>query len=141
MEFYSEQDARKIKDPRGHLLILDRSFDLIAPVVHDFFYQTGMADYKDGLGKDGEVKVDNKTVFLNDQDELWCRLRAMHCVEAYEIVNAEVAKIVSSNKTDTEGMSIQDMAELMRKLPKQEEMMKNYKIHMDLLNKVLTSIT
>ena len=33
------------------------------------------------------------------------------------------------------------MAELMRKLPKQEEMMKNYKIHMDLLNKVLTSIT
>ena len=29
----------------------------------------------------------------------------------------------------------------MRKLPKQEEMMKNYKLHMDLLNKVLTQIT
>ena len=31
------------------------------------------------------------------------------------------------------------MAELMRKLPKQEEMMKNYKVHMELLNKVITS--
>ena len=50
----------------------------------------------------------------------------MHCVEAYEIVNQEVAKIVSSSKTDTEGLSVQNMAELMRKLPKQEEMMKNY---------------
>ena len=63
----------------------------------------------------------------------------MHCVEAYEIVNQEVAKIVSSSKTDTEGLSVQNMAELMRKLPKQEEMMKNYKVHMELLNKVITS--
>ena len=88
------------------MLILDRTFDLISPVVHDFFYQTGVADYKDGFGKDGEVKVDNKVILLNDQDELWCRLRNMHCVEAYEIVNQEVAKIVSSSKTDTEGMSV-----------------------------------
>ena len=65
-----------------------------------------MTDYKDGLGKDGEIKIDNKKVFLNDQDELWIRLRSMHCVEAYEIVNQEVASIVSSSKTDTEGMSI-----------------------------------
>ena len=69
------------------MLILDRTFDLISPVVHDFYYQTGVADYKDGFGKDGEIKIDNKTVLLNDQDELWCRLRNKPCVEAYEIVN------------------------------------------------------
>ena len=66
VEFYSEQDERKIKEPRGHLLILDRTFDLISPVVHDFYYQTGVSDYKDGFGKDGEIKIDNKTVLLND---------------------------------------------------------------------------
>lgn len=120
------------------MLILDRTFDLISPVIHDFFYQTNLSDYKEGLGKDGGIKVDNKQVFLTDQDELWYRLKNAHCVEAYEQVNQEVAKIVSSNRTDTSGMSISDMTELMRKLPKQEEMMKNYKIHMELLNKVLT---
>ena len=78
---------------------------------------------------------------MNDEDELWCRLKNIHCVEAYEAVNAEVAKIISSSKADTEGMSITDMTELMRKLPKNEEMLKNYKVHMELLNKVLTSIT
>lgn len=38
-------------------------------------------------------------------------------------------------------MSLQDMAACIRDMPKQEEMMKVYKIHIDLLNKVITDIT
>ena len=38
-------------------------------------------------------------------------------------------------------MSLQDMAACIRDMPKQEEMMKVYKIHIDLLNKVITGIT
>jgi Sec1 family len=37
-----EEEAKKkkikIKDPRGVLIIVDRSFDLIAPIVHDYYY-------------------------------------------------------------------------------------------------------
>lgn len=33
-------------------------------------------------------------------------------------------------------MALKDMAELMRKLPKQQEMMRGYKIHTDLLGRV-----
>ena len=60
-------------------------------------------------------------------------------------MNQEVTKIVSQNKdragTKTEEMSLQDMASCIRDMPKQEEMMKIYKIHIDLLNKVITEIT
>ena len=37
-------------------------------------------------------------------------------------------------------MALKDMAEMMRKLPKQQEMMRGYKIHTDLLNRVTTSL-
>jgi len=37
-------------------------------------------------------------------------------------------------------MALKDMAEMMRKLPKQQEMMRGFKIHVDLLNRVTNSL-
>ena len=68
---------------------------------------------------DGSTKVDNKTVFINDQDELWVQLRNMHFLEAFNYVNSQIQGIVDTSKTDTTKMEMKDMAELMRKLPKQ----------------------
>jgi len=38
-------------------------------------------------------------------------------------------------------MSLQDMAELLRSMPKYEEMMKSYQIHMEITNKVIVGFT
>ena len=38
-------------------------------------------------------------------------------------------------------MSLQDMAEVLRTMPKYEEMMKRYQIHMELINKGITDFT
>ena len=72
----------KVREPRGSMLILDRGFDLIAPANHDYFYQTNVHDVKDVLD-DGEVKIENKTVHLNDYDDVWGRLRNMHIAEVH----------------------------------------------------------
>lgn len=65
-------------------MILDRSFDLIAPIAHDYYYQTNVSEYKDGFrGDDGEFKLDTKTIYLNDHDELWVRFRNTHCIEVF----------------------------------------------------------
>ena len=100
-------------------MILDRTFDLISPVVHDFFYETNVVDIKDGVSGDGSVKVDNKMVVINDCDELWVQLRNMHFLEAFNYVNNQIQAIVETSKTDTTKMELKDMAEMMRKLPKQ----------------------
>ena len=89
-DFYQGANQHKIKLPRGSLLILDRTFDLIAPVAHDFFYQTNVVDIKDGVSNDGSVKVENKTVHLSDTDELWVNLRNMHFLEALNYVNTQI---------------------------------------------------
>ncbi len=48
------------------MLILARSFDLIAPVMHDFSYESLLYDVRE-VGDQHELKVENgKTVFLND---------------------------------------------------------------------------
>ena len=44
--------------------------------------------------------------------------------------------IVDTSKKDASQMALKDINELMRKLPKQQEMMRGYKIHSDLLNRV-----
>ena len=82
-EFYAK-DMKSVKEPRGSILILDRSFDLIAPVQHDFFYQTNVNDLKEGFGLDKkEIKLDGKPVSLTDQDEMWVKLKNMHALDAF----------------------------------------------------------
>jgi hypothetical protein len=36
-------------------------------------------------------------------------------------------------------MNVSDMAEMLKSMPKQEEMVKNYKVHIDLLKKLTTA--
>jgi syntaxin-binding protein 1 len=38
-------------------------------------------------------------------------------------------------------MSLQDMAEILRTMPKYEEMMKKYHVHMEIINKGITDFT
>ena len=49
----------------------------------------------------------------------------------------------SKKKTSkkTEDMSLSDMAEVLRAMPKYEEMMKKYHIHMELVNKTIEGFT
>ena len=80
----------KMKEPRGTMLILDRGFDMIAPVVHDYYYQSLVYEFKE-VGDEGEVTVqDNKMAFLNDQDDLWVRYRNQHIVEVNNSLNQEL---------------------------------------------------
>lgn len=41
----------------------------------------------------------------------------------------------------TDEMSLQDMAEAIRSMPKYEEMMKKYQVHMELINRGITDFT
>lgn len=73
------------------MIILDRGFDLIAPVIHDYFYESLVYEFSN-IKAEGEVKInDAKTVFLNDQDELWVRFRNKHIAEVHSKLNDEVS--------------------------------------------------
>jgi syntaxin-binding protein 1 len=144
-KFYSQSKNQKVREPRGTILILDRGFDLISPVIHDYYYQSIVYETKE-VGDEGEVSIgEKKTALLNDQDELWVRFRNKHVAEVHAKLNEEVSQVAQESKKkvgkNTEDMSLQDMAEVIRSMPKYEEMMKKYQVHMELINKGLTEFT
>ena len=149
--FYTTQAREKIKlrEPRGTLLICDRSFDLLSPVLHDYYYQQLVYEFKE-VGDEGEVTLEegkHKMAFLNDQDDLWVRFRNRHIADVHARINQEVSSVVAESKRkmgsgkSTEDMSLTDMAEVIRSNPKYDEMMKKYHIHMELTNKCITEFT
>lgn len=65
---------------------MDRSFDIVAPIIHDYYYQNIVYDHFN-IGENGRVKADNRMVNLNDQDELWVRFRNRHLAYVMNKVN------------------------------------------------------
>jgi len=56
-------------------------------------------------------------------------------------VNKEVQKVLADSKkgrtAKPEEMSMEQMAALIRDMPKVEELMKNYQIHLDISNRII----
>ena len=73
------------------MIILDRGFDLISAVQHDYFYESNVYDFKD-VGEGGHCKLDShKVTYLNDDDDLWERMKYKHIAEVHQTINEEVA--------------------------------------------------
>ena len=93
------------------------------------------------MGDNGKTKADNRQVYLNDKDDLWVRFRNKHLAYVMNTVNKETQEVIKDQKKSkrkTDEMDMQEMAELLRDMPKVEELMKNYQIHIDLSFKIVT---
>jgi len=80
------------------MLILDRSVDLISPVIHDYYYQNIVYDVIKDIGDNGKVKADNRVVFLNEKDEMWMRFRYRHLAYVMNKSNQEVQQVIKDSK-------------------------------------------
>jgi len=94
------------------------------------------------VGENGKVKADNRTVYLNDQDKLWVRFRNRHIAYVMNKVNSEASAVIKDSKkgrkANTDELNLQQMSELIREMPKVQELMKNYQIHIDLAFRVVS---
>lgn len=50
------------------------------------------------MGENGKIKADNRTVYLNDQDELWVRFRNRHIAYVMNKVNEEAQAVIKDSK-------------------------------------------
>lgn len=98
--------------PRGTLIILDRTIDPVAPLLHEFTYQAMVADLlnveeaanglkytyeyiqEDGTSKDQEA-------VLNDQDAVYTSIRHMHIAITTEQLIDDFNKFMSENASGT----------------------------------------
>ncbi|KNC48746.1 syntaxin-binding protein 1 [Thecamonas trahens ATCC 50062] len=122
------------------ILIVDRSVDVLAPLLHELTYQAMCYDLLplDGAKyeykyTDGSGAKQSKTVLLDESDPLWISLRHMHIKDAIDWVQAQFADFLRSNRAaQARGQrmdSLRDMSAAIRALPQYQELLSKYALH------------
>ena len=101
---FSKKSSKDVKphEPRGTVIIVDRNFDINAPIMHDFCYEALMYDLfqvsKEGMidpddletpwpETEEEKKLDpskKKVMVLGESDTLWKQYRYLHIAEVLQ---------------------------------------------------------
>ncbi|KAG8128871.1 hypothetical protein E2320_015646 [Naja naja] len=111
--FKNEQGPDK---SRSQLLIVDRSYDLVSPLLHELTFQAMAYDllniesdtyrYESTGISDSREKV----VLLDEDDDLWVQLRHMHIADA----------------------NIKDLSQILKKMPQYQKELHKYSTHLHL---------
>ncbi|KAJ8555659.1 hypothetical protein K7X08_013155 [Anisodus acutangulus] len=134
------------------LLIVDRSVDQIAPIIHEWTYD---AMCHDMLNMDGNKYVhevpgkaggppEKKDVLLEDHDPIWLELRHAHIADASERLHEKMTNFVSKNKAaqmhqgsrDGGQLSTRDLQKMVQALPQYSEQIEKLSLHVDIAGKL-----
>ncbi|KAM5554910.1 protein transport Sec1a-like [Rosa sericea] len=138
------------------LLILDRTVDQIAPVIHEWTYDAMCHDL---LNMDGNKYVhevpsktggdpERKEVLLEDNDPVWLEIRHTHIADASERLSDKFSTFQSKNKAaqlqqsarDGNELSTRDLQKMVQALPQYTEQMEKISLHVEIagkLNKII----
>lgn len=134
-------------DPTCKLLILDRSFDLISPILHEFTYQAMMEDVLDDLIIDDEfrnVYTDSsgdqreRLALIDDTDPIFAQIKHKQIGDTMVWLDEKTKAFASMYGVGNFGKEkangdIQNIVKMMREVPKFQELGSKYSIHADIL--------
>lgn len=138
------------------VLLLERSYDPVTPLMHDFYYQSLLADL---LAIDHTEQVSFKVTsakgesntakaYLDETDSIWKEYRYSHIAAALTGVTKKfkemtdqsaAAKIQRGNQI--EDMNLDKMQQIVRDMPEYTLMLNKYTLHMSLLQRVMQNIS
>ncbi|CDS07042.1 hypothetical protein LRAMOSA09565 [Lichtheimia ramosa] len=148
--------------PRATLLILDRTIDTNAPLLHEFTYQAmindllSVEDTEYGTGikytysfNQADGSIGTKEVILDEEDPVYMSIRHLHIADCTDRLIEEFNKFLEENKTavqngDRDGppkdsaKSLKDMKEMLGNLPQFQEMKAKYSAHLNIAQECLS---
>ncbi|XP_008798533.1 SNARE-interacting protein KEULE [Phoenix dactylifera] len=137
------------------LLIVDRTIDQIAPIIHEWTYDAMCHDLLNMDGnkyiyevkvetKDGKQKTEKKEVLLEDHDPIWLELRHAHIADASERLHEKMTNFIMKNKAaqihqssrDRGELSTRDLQKVVQALPNYGEQMDKLSLHVEIAGKI-----
>eukprot|EP00256_Glycine_max_P030316 XP_006573739.1 SNARE-interacting protein KEULE isoform X7 [Glycine max] len=134
------------------LLILDRSIDQIAPVIHEWTYDAMCHDLLNMEGNKYVHEVpgksggpaERKEVLLEDHDPVWLELRHAHIADASERLHEKMTNFISKNKAaqiqhgsnSSSEMSTRDIQTIVQALPQYSEQIDKLSLHVEIAGKI-----
>ncbi|KAK8484479.1 hypothetical protein V6N13_073488 [Hibiscus sabdariffa] len=134
------------------LLILDRSIDQIAPIIHEWTYDAICHDLLNMEGNKYVHEVPSKTggppekkdVLLDEHDPIWLELRHAHIADASDRLHEKMTNFVSKNKAaqlqhgSREGseLSTRELQKIVQSLPQYSEQIGKLSLHVEIAGKI-----
>ncbi|OZJ04359.1 hypothetical protein BZG36_03209 [Bifiguratus adelaidae] len=130
--------------PRAALIILDRTTDTSAPLLHEFTYQAMMNDllpieangtrYKYQFSQaDGSIA--EKEVTLDEDDQVYMGIRHMHIAECTDKLVSQFNEFLRENKQtkhEDAVRSLRDMKDTLANLPQFQDLKTKYSAHISI---------
>ncbi|KAL2632868.1 hypothetical protein R1flu_004347 [Riccia fluitans] len=126
------------------LIIVDRSVDLVAPIIHEWTYDAMCHDLLDMDGNkfSYEVKLntgrsDKKEVLLEEHDPVWLELRDLHIAEVNLKLDEKMQQFGAKNKAaqirlgakEGQELSTRDMQKMVQALPQYRDQIEKLSLH------------
>ncbi|KAJ8279124.1 hypothetical protein COCON_G00061900 [Conger conger] len=135
-----DEKLNKKGKTQAQLLIVERGFDPVSPILHELTYQAMAYDLipiQNDIYK-FKSKGAEKEAQLNESDELWIRLRHMHIAEVSEQIPKLVKEISASKKQQPDGkITISGLTQLMKKMPSFRKQLSEKTVHLNLAEECL----